>query len=173
MSRLTLPSSPSTFWRNKKWLSSPTHRTPLIWNPVTSSNPKNEIETERKPGWYHWGDPSRIAESAWHTDRKGLSGSVRKMDETVRTVSTCGREQLRGWWRPIGLMVSFMIFTAPVRNILDIPSYLPRQDKGTIPYYHYQQSKAVSPYDHWCEELSVLSSNIQNICGIHYTDWST
>jgi hypothetical protein len=34
---LTLPSSPSSFWRNTKWLSSPTHRTPLIWHPVTSS----------------------------------------------------------------------------------------------------------------------------------------
>jgi hypothetical protein len=35
--RLTLPSSPSSFWRNKEWVSSPTHRTPLIWHPVTSS----------------------------------------------------------------------------------------------------------------------------------------
>jgi hypothetical protein len=25
------------FWQNTKWLSSPTHRTPLIWHPVTSS----------------------------------------------------------------------------------------------------------------------------------------
>jgi hypothetical protein len=32
------------------------------------------------------------------------------MEETVGPVSTCGRELLRGWWRPIGLMVSFMIF---------------------------------------------------------------
>jgi hypothetical protein len=36
-SRLTLPSSPSSFWRNTKRLSSPTHRTPLIWHPVTYS----------------------------------------------------------------------------------------------------------------------------------------
>jgi hypothetical protein len=35
--RITLPSSPSSFWRNKNWLSSPTHRSPLIWHPVTSS----------------------------------------------------------------------------------------------------------------------------------------
>jgi hypothetical protein len=35
--RLTLPFSPSSFWRNIKWLSSPTYRTPLIWHPVTSS----------------------------------------------------------------------------------------------------------------------------------------
>jgi hypothetical protein len=34
------------------------------------------------------------------------------MDEMVRPVSTCGRELLRGWWWPIGLTVSFMIFTA-------------------------------------------------------------
>jgi hypothetical protein len=45
------------------------------------------------------------------------------MEETVGPVSTCGRELLRGWWRPTGLMVSFMIFTASVRNILDTPSY--------------------------------------------------
>jgi hypothetical protein len=32
---------------------------------------------------------------------------------------TCGRELLRGWWRPIGLMASFKIFTKSVRNILD------------------------------------------------------
>jgi hypothetical protein len=34
--RLTLPSSPISFWRNTKWLSSPSHRTPLIWDTVTS-----------------------------------------------------------------------------------------------------------------------------------------
>jgi hypothetical protein len=44
------------------------------------------------------------------------------MEETVGPVSTCGRELLRGWWRPIGLMVSFMISTASVRNILTRPS---------------------------------------------------
>jgi hypothetical protein len=35
--RLTLLSSPSSFWRKNIWLSSPTHRTPIIWHPVTSS----------------------------------------------------------------------------------------------------------------------------------------
>ena len=35
--RLTLPSSPTSFWRKTKLLLSPTHRTPLIWHPVTSS----------------------------------------------------------------------------------------------------------------------------------------
>ena len=35
--RLTLPSSPSSFWQKTKWLSSPTHHIPLIWHPVTSS----------------------------------------------------------------------------------------------------------------------------------------
>jgi hypothetical protein len=28
-----------------------------------------------------------------------------------------------GWWQPIGLMVSFIIFTASVRNILDSTTY--------------------------------------------------
>jgi hypothetical protein len=44
------------------------------------------------------------------------------MKETVGPVCTCGRDLLRGWWRPIDLMVIFMIFTALVRNIFDIPS---------------------------------------------------
>ena len=34
---LTLSSSPSSFWPKTKWLSSPTHHTPLIWHPVISS----------------------------------------------------------------------------------------------------------------------------------------
>ena len=34
---LTLPSSPNSFWLQTKFLLSPTHRTPLIWRPVTSS----------------------------------------------------------------------------------------------------------------------------------------
>jgi hypothetical protein len=60
---------------------------------------KNEIEAERTPVCYHWGDLDRIAESAWHPDRKGLPG------RTVGPVCTCGRELLRGWWRQIGLMI--------------------------------------------------------------------
>jgi hypothetical protein len=31
-----------------------------------------------------------------HTDRKGLSGSVPRMRETVGAVSTCRKEMLRG-----------------------------------------------------------------------------
>jgi len=58
------------------------------------------------------------------TDRKGLPGSVPEMKETVGPVSTCRRELLRGWRRPIGLMVRFMIFTASVRKILDTTSYI-------------------------------------------------
>ena len=84
---------------------------------------KNEIEAERTPVRFHWGDQGWIAESAWHSDRRRLPGSVSKM-ETVGPASTCGRELLRGWRRPIGFMVSFMNFTAPARKILDQPSYV-------------------------------------------------
>jgi hypothetical protein len=45
------------------------------------------------------------------------------MEEAVGPVSTCGRELLRGWWRPIDLMVSFMIFTGSAWIVLDTPSY--------------------------------------------------
>jgi hypothetical protein len=73
---------------------------------------------------WSWGDPAWMAESAGQSDRRGLTGSVPDMEETVGPVSTCGRELLWGWWRPIGLVVSFMIFTASVRNILGSPSYI-------------------------------------------------
>jgi hypothetical protein len=46
------------------------------------------------------------------TDRKGLPGSVTKMEETVGPVSTCWRVLLQGRWWPIGLTASFVIFTA-------------------------------------------------------------
>jgi hypothetical protein len=45
------------------------------------------------------------------------------MEDTLELVSTCRRELLQGWWRPIGLVVSFMIFTASVQNVLDTTSY--------------------------------------------------
>jgi hypothetical protein len=51
------------------------------------------------------------------------------MEEKVGSVSTCGRELIRGWWWPIAFMVSFMIFTASVRNILDRPPYLKQELK--------------------------------------------
>ena len=47
---------------------------------------KNETEAERTVVWYHWGDTGRIAESAWHSDRKGLPGSIPEM-ETVGPMS--------------------------------------------------------------------------------------
>jgi hypothetical protein len=121
--RLTLPSSPSSFWRNKNGCHPPP--TVLHWFGTLWLFPisQNEIEAERTPVWYHWGDPGRIAQSAWHCDRKGLPGSVPKMQETLGLVSTCGRELLRVWWRPMGLMLSFIIFTASVRNILDTLVY--------------------------------------------------
>jgi len=84
---------------------------------------KKEIEAERTPVCYHWGDTGRIAESSWHSDRKGLPRSVPKMEETVGPVSTCGRELLRGWRRPVGLTVIFKIFTQSVRKFLDTTLY--------------------------------------------------
>jgi hypothetical protein len=122
--RLTLPSSPSNFWQNIKWLSSPAHCTPLIWHPVSSS-------CLQKWNW-NWKDAGSIlfegiqveSQNMLDTDRKGLPGSVTATEETVGPVCTCGMELLRGWWRLMGLMVSFLIFTASVRNILGTSSYI-------------------------------------------------
>jgi hypothetical protein len=57
--------------------------------------------------------------------QKRTSRKLSKKYETVGPVSTSGREPYRGWWRSLGLMVIFMIFTASVRNILDIFSHIP------------------------------------------------
>jgi hypothetical protein len=64
-------------------------------------------------------DQSQIPHRAWHSNREGLPGSVPKMEDMVRPVSTCGREPLREWWWLIGLMVNFMILILSVWNILD------------------------------------------------------
>jgi len=97
----------------------PTHRTSRFGTLWLLPVSKNENEAERMPVWYYWGDTGQFAESAWQSDRKGLSGSIPKMEETVGPVSTWGRELLWGWWQPIGLMVSFAIFTASIRKISD------------------------------------------------------
>jgi hypothetical protein len=44
-----------------------------------------------------------------------------EMEEMVAPVSTCRREPFQGWWRPIDLIVSFIIFTVSVWNILVTP----------------------------------------------------
>jgi hypothetical protein len=67
--RITLPSSPSSFWRKTKLLSSPTTLLPWFGNLWLRPISKNEIEAERTPVWYHRG---RIAESVWHSDIKWL-----------------------------------------------------------------------------------------------------
>jgi len=92
------------------------HSPPTPWFLPIS---KNETEAEQMPVWYQWIDTGQIAECAWHSDKKGLPGSVPKMEERVGPVSICRKELLRGWQQPIGLMVSFTIFTASVRKILD------------------------------------------------------
>jgi hypothetical protein len=111
-----LPSSPSSFWRNTNGCyPHPPYSPDLAPYDFFLFS---KIETERTPVWYQWVDPDRIADSAWHSGRKELLRSVPKMEETARPVSICGRELLRGWWWSIDLMVSFMIFTASVRNML-------------------------------------------------------
>jgi hypothetical protein len=50
--------------------------------------------------------------------QKITSSKRSRKAETVGPMPTCWRELLREFWRPIRLMVSFMIFTASIRNIL-------------------------------------------------------
>jgi hypothetical protein len=63
---------------------------------------------------------SRAQVFQWHARFK--TGHVPKMEETEKPGSTLGRELLRGWRRPIGLMASFIIFTASVWKLFDQPS---------------------------------------------------
>jgi hypothetical protein len=53
------------------------------------------------------------------------------VEEMVGPVSTCRREVLQGWCWSIGLTVSFMIFIASVRNILDNTTYISCSYQGT------------------------------------------
>ena len=73
------------------------------------------------------------------------------MEETVGPVSTCGRELLRGWRRPIGLMVSFTIFIASVRKMLDT----------TIHIYIYAY---IHTYNSRCQYVTTL----QSVSKLHY-----
>jgi hypothetical protein len=103
--RLTLPCPPSSFWRKTKWLSFPTHRTTLIWQAPCDFFlfPKMTLKLKGRRFDKIEEIQTVIAERAWHSDRKWLSGSVPKMEEIAGPVSTCGRE-------------------ISVRNILDTPS---------------------------------------------------
>jgi hypothetical protein len=75
------------------------------------------------------------------------------MEEMVGLVSTCGRELLWGWQHPIGLMVSFMIFTASVQKILDTTLYIrPKLFPSTsCPIHHYY---------HLCYTVQVADSAV-------------
>jgi hypothetical protein len=68
--RPLLSSSPSTFWKNTKWLPSPTNRIPWFGTLWVLPISKNEIEAKRTPVWCHWGDPGRIVEIALHWQKR-------------------------------------------------------------------------------------------------------
>jgi hypothetical protein len=74
----TLPSSPSSFWRKTKWLSFPTHRTPLIWCPVTSSYFQKWKWSWKDAAWYTTEEIQAESQRVLDTDRTGLPGSVQK-----------------------------------------------------------------------------------------------
>jgi hypothetical protein len=95
-SLLTLQSSLSSFWRNTQLA--------VIYHPPCFPDlvpcdlflfPKIKLKLKRRPVWYHWRNPGPIEESPRHSDRKWLQGILPKMEETVRPVSTCGRELFR------------------------------------------------------------------------------
>jgi hypothetical protein len=69
---------------------------PSIWQPVTYflfSKMKLKLKGRR---FDTIEEIQAESQSAWHSDRKWVSGSVPKMEETVGPVSTRGRELRRG-----------------------------------------------------------------------------
>jgi hypothetical protein len=60
--RLTLPSTPSSFCERLNGCHPPPTVLPWFGTLWLLPISKNEIEAERTPVWYHWGDPGRIAE---------------------------------------------------------------------------------------------------------------
>jgi hypothetical protein len=121
---------------------------PPIWHPMTSSYFQKWSWICKDPVWYQCGDPGRIAETAWPSDRKGFPGNVPKMEETVGPVSTCGRELLGGWWRPIGFYGDFDDFTASVQNIFDKLSHIVQ--RNTWMSYHTVPHDAVRMNHNHC-----------------------
>jgi hypothetical protein len=95
----------------------------MIWHPAASSYSPKLNWNWKDAGLIPLRRSRTIAEIDWHSNSKGLPGSVPKIQETAGPVSTCGRELLRGWWRPTCLMVSFIVFTSSVRDILNTSSY--------------------------------------------------
>ena len=122
--RLTLPSSPTSFWRTTKLLLSPTHRTPLIWHPVTSSY-------FLKWNW-SWKDAGSIPLRRFRPKRRKCLTLWQK--RTFRKGSKNGGDGGTGVYiregttsrvtaadRPKG---KFMIFTASVLKLLDQLTYV-------------------------------------------------
>jgi hypothetical protein len=124
----------------------PTHRTPLIWHPVTSSY-------FQKWNW-SWKDASVLPLRRSRPNRRECVTLTKK---TSRMHSKNGgdggtgvyvrEETIRRWWLSIGLMVSFVVFTASARNVLDSTSYFMsiatvitrngnQMNKGSVPCRH-------------------------------------
>jgi hypothetical protein len=109
---------------NTKWMSSPTHRNPLIWHPVNSSYFQKLNWSWKAAGLIPFRRSRPNRKECLTLWQKRTSRNHSKIGGDGRTGAYMREELLRGWWRPIGLMVSFIIFTASVRNILDISSYI-------------------------------------------------
>jgi hypothetical protein len=121
--RFKLPPSPSSFWRNIKWLSSPTHGTPLIWHPVISSYfqkwnwswkdaglvPLRRSRPNRGECLTLW--QNRTSRKRFNNGGDGGTGVYMQDGTTSRMMAAD---------RPYG---EFYNFTASVRNILDTTSY--------------------------------------------------
>jgi hypothetical protein len=76
------------------------------------------------------------------------------MEKTVGPMSTCGRKLLRGWWRTIDLMMSFMIVTASVQNILDTTTY--GWSKPKVTFSAFFLNKCLSVLSAWLKKIAIL-----------------
>jgi hypothetical protein len=123
--RLTLPSSSSSFWRNTKWLSSPTHRTPLIWHPVSSYFQKIKL---RLKGYglipFRRSRPNR--QECWTLTEKDFQEAFQTRGAWWARCLYAGE----GWATSRVMAAdgpyceySIMIFTVSARNILYTPLY--------------------------------------------------
>jgi hypothetical protein len=113
--RLTLPSSPSSFWPNTKMAAIPHPPYSPDFEPCEFflfPNMKFKLKGSRFDTLTRSRPNHRECSTLW---QKGTSRRrFKKWKRRWEQVYTCGRDLLRGWWRPIGFMVSFMIFTASV-----------------------------------------------------------
>jgi len=73
---------------------------------------------------HHWRDSRGIAAGTWHNSKKGLTGMLPSMAETLGPLYLCKMGVLWRWRRNLTSNVSKLLFTSTVLELSDTPLYV-------------------------------------------------